>query len=126
MAKLLGKGTVVDAGGEIVYVSSVTWFGKARPVIESEEINPPDDYPTPLLGDREVEECEIMYYFNAGTTDPLETAFDADAAVTAELTLPTTPATVFGPIDCKVKSIGLEAITKKGWVSKKATLIRVA
>lgn len=117
---MLGKGTIVNAAGVIVYVSSVKPFNKSRPVIESEELNPPAAYPAPLLGDQEVSEMEVMYYYTG--TDPLEAAFDSLTLVTATITLPDT--TVMGPTPCYVRSVDFESITKKGWVSKKAILVR--
>ena len=123
MAKTLGKGTIVNAAGAIVFVSSVKPFTKSRPVIESEELDPPAAYPAPLLGDQEVSEMEVMYYYNGGT-DPLDTAFDSLALVTATVTLP--DETAMGPTPCYVRSVDFEAITKKGWVSKKAILVRAS
>jgi hypothetical protein len=126
--KYLGKGTIVNAAGVIVYVQQLTPFSRSRPVIESEEINPPNAYPSPELGDQEVSECEIMYYYTVGV-DPLETAFDSNAIVTATFTLPATlPDTplVIGPISCKVRSVQFEPITKKNWIAKKAILTRIA
>lgn len=121
-AKFLGKGTIVNAAGVIVYVSDVKPFGKSRPVIESEELNPPAAYPEPYLGDQDVSEMEITYYYSG--TDPLEAAFADITLVTATITLP--DATVMGPTPCYVRSVAFEPITKKGWVSKKAILVRAA
>lgn len=120
--KFLGKGTIVNAAGVIVYVFDVKPFGKSRPVIESEELNPPTAYPQPFLGDQEVSEMEITYYYSGA--DPLETAFDTIAMVTATITLP--DATTRGPTPCFVRSVAFEPITKRGWVSKKAILVRAA
>jgi hypothetical protein len=132
--KLLGKGTTISLGGTVYgRVENLTPTGYSAPLIEGEELRPTDDAGAPVaheerfLGDEEVSEVTFMHYYEPGHAQAtyLETLFadraDPAGKVACVLTYPNAQTKTF---QVRVRVLGIEQVTKNGWLKRAVTLLR--